>query len=113
MGIQSYRSQGCEGEVSGVRVTTARRRYLYVMAVLSGSRVVRGMCVCVAAPFCWAACGCARDAAKFAWRWLTPPSRAFVKRFLFLMIHIRQDVAKFVNESNDDMNRAKSWVIAL
>ena len=56
MGIQSYMGQGYEGKASGVRVATSRRPHLYVMAVLSGARVVRVLlCVCVAAPCCWAA----------------------------------------------------------
>ena len=50
VGIQPYRGHGCEVEVSGVHVATTRRRHLYVMTVLSGARVVRVMCVCVAAP---------------------------------------------------------------
>jgi hypothetical protein len=50
MGIQTYGGQGSEGEVSGVRVATTRRRYLYVMAMLSEAHGVRVMCVCVAAP---------------------------------------------------------------
>jgi len=55
MGIQSYMGQGYEGKATGVRVTATRRPLLYVMVVLSGARVVRAMCVCVAAPCCWVA----------------------------------------------------------
>ena len=101
VGIQSYiySGQGCGGELSGMRVATTLRRLPYVMAVLSGARVVHVMCVCVAAPCCWAACGCDGDAAKVAWRWLTHPGRASTKRFLFLMIPIRRECIKPVSKS--------------
>jgi hypothetical protein len=50
MGIQSYRWQGYEGEVSEVSVAATRRHNLYVMAVLPGARVVRVVFVCVVVP---------------------------------------------------------------
>ena len=58
MGMQSYMfgvGVRYEGEASGVRVAATRRPHLYVMGVLSGARVVRVLCVCVAAPCCSAA----------------------------------------------------------
>jgi hypothetical protein len=41
VGIQSYGGQGYEGVMSGKCIATSRHPYLYVMAVLSGARVVR------------------------------------------------------------------------
>ena len=79
MGIQSFMGQGYEGEVSGVRIVSTRHPHRYVMAVLSGARVVHVLCACVVAP-----CVCVGDASECAQWWLTPPSRAFTKRFLFL-----------------------------
>ena len=39
--IQSYRGQGYEGAIAGKCFVTSRHLHLYVMAVLSGARVVR------------------------------------------------------------------------
>ena len=41
MGIQSYGMQGYEGVMSGKCIATSRHPHLYVMAGLSGARVVR------------------------------------------------------------------------
>jgi hypothetical protein len=41
VGIQSYEGQGYEGVMSGKCIATSRHLHLYVMAVLSGARVVR------------------------------------------------------------------------
>jgi len=41
MGIQSYRGQGYEGVLSGKYIARSRHPHFYVMAVLSGARVVR------------------------------------------------------------------------
>ncbi len=49
VGIQSY-GGGCEGVTSGECFATSRHPHLYVMAMLSGARVVRVLRMCVAAP---------------------------------------------------------------
>ena len=41
VGIQSYRGQGYEGDMSGNCFANSRHLHLYVMVVLSGARVVR------------------------------------------------------------------------
>ena len=41
VGIQSYRGQGYEGDISGNCFANFRHLDLYAMAVLSGARVVR------------------------------------------------------------------------
>ena len=43
VGIQSYEGQGYEGVMSGRCIATSRHLHLYVMAVLSGARVVRAL----------------------------------------------------------------------
>jgi hypothetical protein len=43
VGIQSYNGQGYEGVVSGKRVATSRDLHFYVMALLSGARVMRAL----------------------------------------------------------------------
>ena len=48
VGIQSY-EQGTKGWCPGMCVDIIPDRYGYVMAVLSGARVVRVLSVCVAA----------------------------------------------------------------
>ena len=53
VGIQSYKSRVRRSGVPGCVSTSSRTAKFYVMAVLSGARVVRVLCVCVAA-FCWA-----------------------------------------------------------
>ena len=97
-----------EGEVSGVRVATTCRHQLFMMAVLSGARVVCALCVCVAAPCCWAACGCVGDASECSRHWLNPPGRASTRRFVFLLVPIRRDWAMSVSESSNDLNKVKS-----
>ena len=41
MGIQSYERKGYAGVMSGKGIATSRHPHLYVMAVLSGARVLR------------------------------------------------------------------------
>ena len=60
-------------------------RYVYVMAVLSGARVVRVLCVCVAASCCVTACVGARAAAECARLRLTIPTSSEV-RFLVCVV---------------------------
>ena len=91
MGIQSYMGHAYEGEVFGVRVAATRRHHLYVMAVPSGARAVRVMCVCMAAPSLWAVWVCVGDVFECALWWLTPLGRASTKRFLILMMPKRRD----------------------
>ena len=50
MGIQSYRGQGYEGAMSGNCFANSPYLHIYVMAVLSGARVVRVRWVWEAAP---------------------------------------------------------------
>ena len=69
-----------------------------MIAVLSGTRVVRVLCVCVAVPCCETAC--AFDvAAEFALLLLHFPGSVSIRRFLFLMMPMRRDCAKSVRES--------------
>jgi len=106
----------------------------YVMAVLSGTRVVRVLCVWVATPCCVAACVCVGVAAECARLRLMAPgsastketerkksltrghvkdigstvgvhSSSSTKRFLFLIIPKRRDCATFASASNNDSNR--------
>ncbi len=59
----------------------------HVMAVFSGTRVMRVLlCVVIVAPCCVAACVCVGVAAEFARLRLTVPSRSSNKRFSFLMM---------------------------
>jgi len=44
---------------------------------------------------------------------LSPLDKASTKRFLFLMMPRRPDCAKSVIESNNDLNKVKSWTFAL
>jgi len=91
MGRPLYRGQGYEGEVSVVRVAATRRHHLYVMAMLSGARVVHALCMCfVAAPCYWVAYGCVWDASECARWWLTPLGRASTMHFIFRMMPKRQ-----------------------
>ncbi len=53
--MQSYRDRGTKGLWPGSVVVTSRYFHLYVMAVLSGARVVRALLMCVAASCKWAA----------------------------------------------------------
>ena len=75
----------------------------HVMAVLSGTRVVRVLCVWVATPYCVAACASVGVAAECAPLRLMAPGSASTKRFLFLIIPKRRDRAKSVSASNNDL----------
>jgi hypothetical protein len=55
VGIQSYRGQGYERAMSRNYFVNSRYLHLYVMVVLSGTRVVRVRWVWEAAPCRWAA----------------------------------------------------------
>ena len=76
---------------------------IHVMAVLSGTRVVRVLCVWVATPSCVAACVCVGVAAECARVRLIAPGNAFTKRFMFLIMPKRRDCAKSVSASNNDL----------
>ena len=76
----------------------------HVMAVLSGTRVVRVLCVWVATPCCVAACGCVRVAVTCARLRLMAPGSASIKRFMFLIMPKRRDCAKLMSASNNDLN---------
>ncbi len=105
MGIESYMGQGYENEASGVRVEAVRHRYLFVMTMLSGARVVRVMCVCAVAPCWWAAWVCIGVASECARWWMTPLCSSSTRRFLFLMMPKRRDSAKSVSESISNLNK--------
>jgi hypothetical protein len=75
-----------------------------VMAVLTGTRVVRVLCVWVAAPCCVAACVCVGVATEYGRLRLMAPGSASNKRFLFIIMPKRRDCAKSVSASNDDLN---------
>jgi hypothetical protein len=77
----------------------------YVMAVVSGTRVVRVLFVWVATPWCVAACMCDGVAAECARVRLMTLGRAPTKRFLFLIMPKRRDYAKSVSASNNDLNK--------
>ena len=76
-----------------------------MMAVLSGIRCVRVLCVCVAVPCCETACECDMLAAECALMLLLFPGSVSIRRFLFLIMPRRRDCAKSVRESNNDLNR--------
>jgi len=72
--------------MSGVRVAATQGHHLYTMAVLYRAHVVCVLCVCVAAPCCWAALVCDGDASECARLWLTPLGMASTKRFFFFLM---------------------------
>ena len=73
----------------------------YVMAVLSGTRVVQVLCMVMATPDCAVACVCVGVAAECARLHLTVPGSASTKHFLFLIMPKRRDCVKSVSASND------------
>ena len=72
-----------------------------VMAVLSGTRVVRILCMVMATPCCAAACVGVGDAAECARLRLTAHGSACTKRFVFLIMPKRRDYGKSVSASNN------------
>ncbi len=78
----------------------------HVMAVLSGTRVVRVLWVVMSAPCCVAACVCVGVAAECArLRLLTALGCASTKCFLFLIMSKRRDCAKAVSAPSIDLKR--------
>ncbi len=77
----------------------------HVMAVLSGTRVVRVLWVVMAAPCCVAACVCVGVAAECDWLRLTAPGSASIKRFLFLIMSKMQDCLKSASAPIIDLNK--------
>ena len=75
-----------------------------VMAMLSGTRVVRVLCAWVATPCCVAACVCVGLAAECARVRLIARSNASTKRFMFLIMPKRQDYAKSASAPSIDLN---------
>jgi hypothetical protein len=74
------RGKGAKGGCTGCVSAATRRHELYVVAVLSGARVVRVLCVCVATPHVgWYVLG-ASDAFDCAQWQLTSPDNASTKR---------------------------------
>ena len=82
------------------------------MAVLSGARDVRVMCVCVAIS-CFVTAVCARAAAECDGLRLSFPGRESNMRFLLFIMASRLDCAKSAMESNNDLNRMLSWALAV
>ena len=97
-GVYGPIEQGSVGSEAGVQMCYYPAASPYqLMAVLSGSRMTRVLCVWVAASCCVAACECGGVAAECArWR-LTAPGSASTKRFLFLIMPKRRDCAKSVS----------------
>ena len=77
----------------------------YMIAVLSGTRNVRAMCVCEDVSCCVIACVCGVSAAEFALMLLLFPGSASTRRFLLLMMPKRRDCAKSVRKYSDELNR--------
>ena len=65
------RDRGTRAECPGCVRATTRHHHHHVMAVLSGTRTVRDICVSVATPCSRAAGVSAEDATKYARRRLT------------------------------------------
>jgi hypothetical protein len=112
-----YEEQGTKGKCPpGYMCATTRRHHHHhhhETAVLSGTRIVRVLCVCVATLCCRVAGVSAGDAAECArWR-LTAHGSASTKRFLCIMMPMKRDCAKSVRESNNDLTMLKSWISAI
>jgi len=96
--------QGHEGiEGRGAMCYCPATPPFHVMAVLSGTRVVRILCVVVATPHCMAAYVCVGVAAECARLYLTAHGRPSTKRFMFLIMPNRRDCAKSANEFSIDL----------
>ena len=113
VGIQSYDGHGYEGGISMIRA----HKYPAPPALCDGGALRDACCArpmrVYGYPCCRAACVRANDATECArWR-LTSPGSVYTKSFLFLMMYVRRDSAKSVRESNNDLNRLKSWDLAL
>ncbi len=76
-----------------------------MMAVLSGTRVVRVMYVWLAVSCGVTGRGCVVSAAECALMLLLFPGSVSIRRFLLLMMPRRRDCAKSVRESSSDLNR--------
>ena len=76
-----------------------------MMAVLSGTRMVRVLCVCRVVSCCVTACVRDMSASECALMLLLFPGRASTVCFLLLMMPMRRDCAKSVRESINDLNR--------
>ena len=99
------RGKDMKGEISGYVCAATRRHQLYLAVVLSGTLVVRILCVCVATSFCRAVNVGVGDATEYV-RWRpSSPGSASTKRFLYIIMHMRRHCAKSVSESNCDLNR--------
>jgi hypothetical protein len=77
---------------------------LHVMAMIPGTRVVRVLCVVMAAPCSVVACVCVGVVAQCARLRPTAPGSASTKRFLFFIMHKRRDCTKSASEPNIDLN---------
>jgi hypothetical protein len=75
-----------------------------VMAILSAARVVRFLCMVMAAPCCAAACMCVGVAAEYYRLRLTALGSASTKRFMFLRMPKRRNCDISVSASNNDLN---------
>jgi hypothetical protein len=77
----------------------------HVMTVLSGTRVVRVLCVWVATPCCVTVCVCVGVAAECARVRLIAHGSDSTKRFLFLIMPKRRECAKLLSASIGDLNK--------
>jgi len=77
----------------------------YVMAVLSGTRVVRALCMLMATHCCAAACVCVGVAAECARLRLTAPGSASTKRSMSLIMPKRRECVKSVSAPNNNLNK--------
>ena len=88
VGMQSYRGR-CKKVGSGghIYMLVSGADIIYMMTVLSCTRVVRVLCVCVAVSCCVTACVGAGAAAECARLRLTIPTASRV-RFLVCAVHV-------------------------
>ncbi len=78
---------------------------LYVMAVLSETRVVRVQYMVMATLCCAVACACVGVASECARLRLTAHGDVSTKLFLFLIMPKRRDCAKSVSASYNDLHK--------
>jgi len=76
-----------------------------MMAVLSGIRMVRVLCVCGAVSCCVTACVRDMASAECAPVLLPFPGRSSTRRFVLLLMPMRRDCDKSVRESSNYLNR--------
>jgi len=106
--------QGLEGGGAGMQMCFyPAAPPFHVMAVPSGTHVVRVLCGWVATPCYVAARLCVGVSAECARLHLIAHGSASTNRFLFLIMSKRLDCAKLVSASSNDLNIRHSWLLAL